>query len=75
MPSVVWLADGRRLPSANTPHCHIHTHRKHLPASCRRAESFQLGPLLMERPLFMELPCSGIVTGVPDGGRVVGIVG
>ncbi|KAL4443501.1 hypothetical protein ABPG75_011238 [Micractinium tetrahymenae] len=41
----------------------------------RRAESFQLGPLVMERPLFMELPCSGIVSGVPDGGRVVGIVG
>jgi hypothetical protein len=42
---------------------------------CRRADSFQLGPLVMQRPLLMELPCSGLVTGVPNGGKVAGIVG
>ncbi|PRW56405.1 hypothetical protein C2E21_4538 [Chlorella sorokiniana] len=41
----------------------------------RRADTFQLGPLRMARPLLMELPMAGLVTGVPDGGRVVGIVG
>lgn len=41
----------------------------------RRAASFQLGPLRIERPLLMELPCTGLVAGLPEGGRVAGIVG
>jgi hypothetical protein len=39
----------------------------------RRAESFQLGPLLVRRPAMMEMRCSGLVRGAP--GPVVGIVG
>ena len=40
---------------------------------CRRGETFQLGPLLQRRPLFMEMACSGLVRGAP--GRLIGIVG
>lgn len=39
----------------------------------RRADSVQIGPLLMKRPLFMEMMLGGIVRGAP--GPVVGIVG
>lgn len=59
------------LPIAPPPH----PTPPHLPSAYRRADTFQLGPLRIARPLFMELPMAGLVTGVPDGGRVVGIVG
>lgn len=39
----------------------------------RRAGSIQLGPLTMQRPLFMEMHLSGLVRNAP--GPVTGIVG
>lgn len=63
----------RRAKQAHTPLPLAHAYPP--PNHCRRADTLQLGPLRMARPLLMELPMSGIVSGVPDGGRVVGIVG
>ncbi|GAB4813185.1 hypothetical protein N2152v2_000231 [Parachlorella kessleri] len=39
----------------------------------RRGDNFQLGPLVMDRPLFMEMSCAGLVRGAP--GPVIGIIG
>mmetsp|Transcript_20326 Transcript_20326/g.52029 ORF Transcript_20326/g.52029 Transcript_20326/m.52029 type:complete len:651 (-) Transcript_20326:36-1988(-) len=39
----------------------------------RRADNIEIGPLVMQRPLFMEMMLGGLVRGAP--GPVVGIVG
>ena len=39
----------------------------------RRGASFRLGPLEMDRPIFMEMSLTGLVTGCP--GPIVGIIG
>ena len=44
-----------------------------IPGKFRRAKTFQIGPLQMKDPVFMEMQCGGLVTGGP--GRVIGIIG
>ena len=46
-------------------------------ARFRRGASLSLGPLTLTDPVYMEMPLSGLVTGLPDGapGPVVGIAG
>lgn len=39
----------------------------------RRARTLQLGPVSIERPLFMEMSLAGVVAGAP--GPVIGILG
>lgn len=39
----------------------------------RRAKQLQLGPVTIDRPLFMQMSLSGVVTGAP--GPVIGILG
>lgn len=42
--------------------------------SCtRQSETLQLGPLIMEKPLWMEMEVSSLVTGGP--GKTIGIIG
>lgn len=45
-------------------------------ASClRTADSIQIGPLKMDAPQFYEMGLGSLVSGGPDGGKVVGVIG